>query len=80
MSSATQAIQDAISSLNTETDNIASRLDALVAQIGQGVTAQDAGVITSQLTSIAGRLRTLASNPSDPVPSGPVSPGEPLPV
>lgn len=79
LAGAAQDIQDAISLLNQETDNLAARIMAIQAQLESGVTPEQATVIGGQLGQIAGRLRQLAATP-EVVPGGPTPPDQPLNV
>ena len=57
--------EEAIAAINTETDNLAVRIEQVMANADQATAAQ--------LGPIATRLRSIAADPADPVP------GEPLP-
>ena len=57
---------DAIAELNTETDNLAARIDTIVEATDDATAAQ--------LRPIAARLRGLAADASNPVPVEPVDP------
>jgi len=57
--------EEAIAAINTETDNLAVRIEQVMANADQATA--------DQLGPIATRLRSIAADPADPVP------GEPLP-
>ena len=65
---------DAIAELNTETDALAARIDAVLAS---NETVDDA--TAAELRAVSSRLRGLAADPANPVPQPEPSP-EPAPV
>lgn len=54
-------VSDAITEINTETDALAARVDAIVETVDDETAAQ--------LRPIADRLRGIAADPSNPVPT-----------
>jgi hypothetical protein len=62
-------VDSLVAEMNTETDQIASRIDGLVKQLQNGGTsAADQAAVTSQLTAISARLKSLGSDPANPIP------------
>jgi len=57
--------EEAIAAINTETDNLAARIETVMVNADQATA--------DKLGPIATRLRSIAADPADPVP------GEPLP-
>jgi hypothetical protein len=65
-----QDIDTLVAQINSETDQIASRIDGLAAQLKSGGTsAADQTAITSELTQISTRLKSLGSDPANPIPT-----------
>lgn len=60
-------LDSVISDLNTNTNTVAARIDALIAQIGDNVTPAQ----TATLQAISDHLKALGANPTTPVPPVP---------
>ena len=64
-------VESAIDAINTETNNLAARVDAIIAQIGGGISATDADTIVTQLTAVSDRLKGIGADQSNPIPTEP---------
>ncbi len=61
-----------IAALDTETNNVAARIDALVTKLGNSsLSDQEKADIMGSLSAEAARLKTLATDPNAPVPPVP---------
>ena len=72
------SIKQLVVDLDTETNDVAAKVDAqtaaiadLKAQIAEGipVTQEDLNAISDGLTPISARLKALGANPTDPIPA-----------
>lgn len=78
MSQGMGEVQEAISLLAQETDNLAVRVDMILAKINNAPTVEEARAAAAQIAQVAGRLRQLAAVPTNAVPGGVVPPDQPL--
>lgn len=62
-------LDSVIADLNTNTNAVSARLDHLIAQIGDSVTADQAAA----LQSISDHLKALGQDPANPVPTAPAA-------
>ncbi len=61
--------KDLVDLLNTETDAIASRIDAILAKLQTGgMTEAEEAVTLTDLQAISDRLKSLGTDPTDPIP------------
>lgn len=58
-----------IADLNTNTNAVSARLDKLIAEIGDSVTADQAAA----LQAVSDHLKALGQDPSNPVPTPPAT-------
>lgn len=65
---------DLLTEINTETNDVATKIDDLVAQLANQSDASPE--VLQGLRDVSTRLQGLAANPDNPVP-GPVGPGDP---
>lgn len=70
-----------ISMFNTETNSLATRLDALKLQLAaalangdRSMTAAETQAVFDELTAVSGRLTALAADPANPLPDNPPVP------
>jgi hypothetical protein len=67
-------LEDLISAIDAETNAVAAEVDALHAQLAaaQGATVTQADL--DRLAAIRDRLKTIGSDPANPVPAPPATP------
>jgi hypothetical protein len=63
-----QELKDAMAELDTETTAIGNRIADLSGQITTAMTPDEVKQVVDQLNSESSRLKTLASDPNNPVP------------
>lgn len=68
MSKATE-INELVTAMNDATNEIASDLEALRAQIAGGLSAEEAADVVAKLDGLKARLVALGQDPADPVPA-----------
>ena len=72
------SITDAMNSIDTETNNLAARVDALISKINTSMSQDDVNHVTQQLTAVSNRLKGIAADSNNPVPSPAPAPTTPL--
>lgn len=66
-----QQLADVLVALDTATNDIGARIDALTAKIGTGMSQADVDSVVSSLQNEVTRLNGLAADPNNPVPPNP---------
>jgi peptidoglycan hydrolase CwlO-like protein len=63
-----------LTELDAATNSVAAEIDALKAQISGGLTAEEATGVVTRLATASDRLKALAADPANPVPTTPTDP------
>lgn len=72
--SMTTKLSDVISQIDAATNAVATRLDALLAKVGTGMSDADVTEAQTELASIRDHLKATGSDPANPVPVVPAEP------
>jgi hypothetical protein len=67
-----QEMTDALSKIDTETNELAAVVTDLRSRITTGMTQEDVAAVTGKLGEVATRLDGIAADPNAPVPGPPV--------
>lgn len=73
-----QQFADGFAKIDKATNDLAARIESLVASIKSGLTPAEEAAALTQLEALVPVLEGMAASPADPVPM-PVPPDEPLP-
>lgn len=64
-----QDLQTVLTRIDTATNAIAARLDALAAKISTDMSAEDVAAVQATLTADADRLEAMGKDPANPAPN-----------
>ncbi len=66
-----QAVTDVLAALDKATTDVSNKIDALIAQIGTGMTQAEVDQVVSGLQAESDKLEKLAADPANPGPPTP---------
>lgn len=69
MAEVTDQVRDVLTAIDTATNDLATRVETKIAQLSEGMDADEAAPLLAFGTEIAERLRGIAADPQNPVPA-----------